>query len=270
MKKDKIEVCLIIPRYENMFSTFYTLEIIKEVSKAVIMQDVNLTIETRWRPPFSSGILFADMMGNEEAVKKARAKNIPYLILNYYKPDSRDNCIGINNERASFEVVKYLAQQGHRRIAFITGKLNAQAGKDRLEGFKRGLKAKKIKLDKRLIVSGDWSKEAGRQAMKKLLALKNPPSAVFAGGDEMALGAMEAARLAGLEIPRDISFVGFDNVPEAEAPKIELTTVQQPFSELTQVGLKSLVQVIKKRPKKPVRILLNSTKLIKRNSVRKI
>lgn len=270
MKKNRLSISLIIPYYPHMFSTFYTLEIIKEVSQAAIKHDVDLLIETSARRVGISGVLFADMMGNELLVKKARQKRLPYLVLNYYNKKSEDNCIGIDNEKASFEAADYLIQAGHTRIATIIGKLNAQAGIQRLAGFKKALKVAKIDLDKHYIVNGDWTKESGKQAMKKLLLLKKIPTAVFVAGDEMALGAIEATQEAGLNIPEDISFVGFDNIPEAGSPKISLTTVGQPFSDLANLGMKFLIQAIKSKPKKPIKILLDNAELIKRTSVKKL
>lgn len=268
MKKERLTITLLIPRYQNMFSTFYTLEIIKEVSKSAIDFDVDLLIETSWKTSPLSGILFADIMGNEHWIKRARKKNIPYLILNYYEQKSKDNCIGIDNKEASVEAVNYLIKSGHRRIATITGKLNAQAGIHRLEGFKKALRMSKIDLDKRYIITGDWTKEAGKQAAKKLIALKGPPTAIFVAGDEMAIGAMEAAKEKGLRVPEDVSFVGFDNIPQTQRAEISLTTVEQPFSDLARLGIKYLVQIIKKKVKPPVKVLLENTKLIKRKSVK--
>jgi len=268
MKKNRLSVSLIIPHYQNMFSTFYALEIIKEVSKTAINFDVDLMVETVFRDARGSGILFADMMGNETWINRARKQKRPFLILNYYDPKSKDNCIGIDNEKASFEAVDYLVSSGHRRIAIITGKLNAQAGRARLEGYKKALKQNKIISDKGYIVHGDWTKDSGKQALLKLLSLKEPPTALFVSGDEMAIGAMEAAKDKGLKVPEDISLVGFDNIPQADLGGISLTTVQQPFVELAQLGMKYLIQVMQKKIKQPVKILLKNTELIQRASVK--
>lgn len=274
MKKKRLLISLIIPYYQNMFSTFYTLEIIREASKAAIDLDVDLLLETSWRmsaKPGMSGILFLDMMGNEEFIKKARNKKIPHLVLNYYNPESKDSCIGINNKKAAFEAVDYLIRAGHTRIATITGKLNAQAGRERLEGFEEALKAANIKADKRNVLVSNWTRASGNAAMKKLLSLPagERPTAVFVAGDEMAIGAMEAVKEAGLKVPEDISFVGFDNILESARPDISLTTVKQPFPELAKLGMKNLLKVIKDRTtKKPVKILLDNTELIRRKSVR--
>lgn len=268
MKKNRLSISLIIPYYQKMYSSFYTLEIIKEVSKAGIRHDVDLLIDTRLRPDHKDGILFADLFGNEPLIKKAKARKIPHLILNYYCKDAKTNCIGIDNQKASLEAVSYLIASGHRRIATITGKLDAQAGLERLEGFKQALKKKHIELDKRYILNGDWTRESGSFAMKKLLAFAHPPTAVFVAGDEMALGAIEEAREAGLKIPEDISFVGFDNIPQAELGGVPLTTVEQPLAELAELGMKRLIQIIRKKIKPPIKLLLKNTRLIKKASVR--
>lgn len=270
MKKNRLNITLLIPHYQNMFSTFYTLEIIKEVSQAAIQADVDLLIETTWKTSRDGGILFADMKGNEKWIKKARRENIPYIVLNYYNPDIKENCIGINNEKASFEAVNYLLKAGHSRIATITGKLDVEVGIERLEGFKKALKTSKIDWDKKYIVTGDWTEESGRAAIKILLSLATPPSAVFVAGDEMAMGAMRVTKEAGLKIPDDVSFVGFDNIPQAESPEICLTTVEQPFSDLAKLGIKYILELMEKKTKQPIKIRLENTKLIKRKSVKEI
>lgn len=268
MKKNRLSITLLIPHYQHMFSTFYTLEIIKEVSRAAVDFDIDLLIETAWKTSPGAGILFADIRGNEDWIRRASKEKIPYLILNYYDPDSKDNCIGIDNQKASFAAVDYLIKAGHRCVATITGKLDAQVGRQRLEGFKKAVKASKIYLDKDYIVTGDWTKESGKRAMQKLLLLKKRPTAVFVAGDEMAVGAMEVTKEACLKIPDDISFVGFDNIVQANAQEISLTTIEQPFTELAQCGIKNLIQIIQKKPKHPIKVLLENTKLIKRKSVK--
>jgi len=270
MGKKRETICLLIPRYQNMFSSFYTLEVIKEVSRAAIDLDVDLLVETGWNVSVGSGILFADIIDNAKWIKKAKREKIPYLILNYYNPVSKENCVGIDNEKASFEAVNYLVLVGHRNIGCITGKLNSQTGKERLNGFKRACKINNIKADKKFIMAGDWTKESGSLAMKKMLSLnkKNFPTAVFVAGDEMALGAMEVVKEVGLKIPEDISFIGFDNIPQSGLKEVSLSTIEQPFSDLATLGVKHLIDIIKEKTKQPVKILLDNTKFIKRASVR--
>ena len=267
-RQRRITVGLIIPYYEHMFSSFYTLEIIKEVSKAAIKANVDLLVQTGASLAGLSGVLFADKAGNEALIEKASKAKLPYIILNYYDKHSADSCIGIDNERACYKVITYLANAGHKRIGTITGKLNTQSGIQRLKGIKPALTAKKLHFDTRYVVTGNWTRASGKTAMRRLLALRPPPTAVFVTGDEMALGAIEAVREKNLNIPEDISIVGFDNIPQVSAKGIELTTVEQPFAELAETGLSKLIQFIRKQRKRPLKILLSNTKLIKRATVK--
>jgi len=214
------------------------------------------------------GLLFADIMGNEELVKKAKSKKKPYVILNYFNRESKDNCIGINNQSAAKEVVDYLLKMGHRNIATITGKLNAQAGNGRLLGYKEALEAKRLKVNNSYILKGDWSKESGRKALDAILKLRPRPSAVFVAGDEMAIGLMEQARTRKINIPDELSVVGFDDIPLAASNLISLTTVRQPLYEVGRLGVKHLKNILEGTEKTPVKVLLDNTVIIGRRSVK--
>ncbi len=134
----------------------------------------------------------------------------------------------------------------------------------------KALKEKKIQINKEYIVVGDWSKKSGSCAMQKLLRLRLLPSAIFVSGDEMALGAIETVKERGLKIPEDISFMGFDDIPEASSQKYLLTTVKQPLEELGTLGVKYLKSFILKKNSKPVKILLRNTEIVIRKSVKNL
>lgn len=279
-----ITVGLIIPHYPQMFSTFYTMEVVQGVSKGALSLNVDLLIYIAHKvrgeeekaelkifdPHFVNGLLFADIMGNEKLVKEVRAKEIPYIILNYFDKESKDNCIGIDNESASLEVINYLVGLGHRRIATITGKLQAQAGRDRLLGYKKGLKNNRLELNDDYILEGDWTKEAGRKALERILKLDPQPTAVFVAGDEMAFGLIEEAKQRGIDIPGDLSVVGFDDIPLASSNLISLTTVKQPLYEVGRLGIRHLKDIIEKKEKEPLKILLNNIQIITRKSVKSL
>lgn len=280
MKKKSLTIGLVIPHYAEMFSTFYAMEIIQGVSKGLLgYRDVELFIHIE-RPTQSkkesdlpilnkdvvAGILFVDKTGTEKLIRQAKKRKIPFIILNYFNSKSKDNCIGIDNSKAAFDVVDYLVRLGHDKIAIINGELKAQAGEERLSGFKKGLKKNRIKFNRRYVVSGNWSEKSGYLAMKKLLKLSARPSAVFVVGDEMAFGAMRCAKEKKLRIPGDMSFVGFDDVPLSSSASINLTTVRQPLYELGNLGIKNIVNLVKKKSRKRIRLLLSHTKLIIRGS----
>ncbi len=278
----KITLGLVLPHYPHMFSTFYTMEIIQGASKGALSLGVDLLIHIAhqsgdgndepdlkiFSTSFASGLLFADVMGNERLVEKAREKKIPYIILNYFDKKSPDNCIGIDNEAAGKEVVDYLVRIGHRHIATITGKLQAQAGIDRLAGYQQGLQENGIAVDNEYIIKGDWSKEAGRKALDKILKMKPVPTAVFVAGDEMAIGLIEEAKQRGVDIPKELSVVGFDDIPLASSSLISLTTIKQPLYEVGRLGVKYLKDIVEKKSKTPVKVLLNNVQIISRKSVK--
>ncbi len=126
-------------------------------------------------------------------------------------PDYDAPVVRIDHRTASAEVTKHLIDLGHRRIAHITGSRAAGstgASARRLQGCAQ--RRRHCRSTKRLVVQGSFSMQSGADAMEKLLALEEPPTGVFAGNDEMAFGAVKAARGHGLSVPEDLSMVGFD------------------------------------------------------------
>ena len=116
---------------------------------------------------------------------------------------------------------------GHRRIATITGLLETRPAADRLRGYRAALQEHGLAYRDELVAYGDFYTESGRRAMAQLLALEEPPTAVFAASDMMALGAIRAAADAGLSVPGDVSVVGFDDMQLADHMNPPLTTLRQ-------------------------------------------
>ncbi|MGO7428007.1 substrate-binding domain-containing protein, partial [Rhizobium ruizarguesonis] len=106
---------------------------------------------------------------------------------------------------------RHLITHGHHRIATITGEIWMQAAQDRLTGYRRALATADIPFDPELVIEGDWSAGAGYASTMKLLALKEPPTAIFCQNDRTAIGCYEALKDAGLRIPQDMSVVGYDD-----------------------------------------------------------
>lgn len=142
--------------------------------------------------------------------------------------------VTIDNLAAADEAVTHLLELGHRQIAFIGGAVGesrqTESAELRRQGMARALERFGVEDASELHVAGAFSVKGGREAMERLLAGTPRPSAVFCASDEMAIGAMAAVRDAGLSVPGDVSVVGFDDQPTAEA--IGLTTVRQPVSAM--------------------------------------
>jgi LacI family transcriptional regulator, galactose operon repressor len=162
-------------------------------------------------------------------------------------------------------VTEYLISLGHRRIGVITGPTNGVATVDRLGGYHAGLLAAGLPAPSNLIVNGDFQVESGAPGVAKLLSLSEPPSAIFAFNDNMAVGALDELRARGLRVPEDVSLVGFDDTQISSVTLPKLTTVRQPLQEMGRVAADILFRLIEGQPLEVSRIEL-STRLVIRGS----
>lgn len=140
--------------------------------------------------------------------------------------------IYIDNSAAAYKAVCYLADKGHTRIGMIAGSANTPPRLSRIQGYREALASHHLPLDETIIHGGDFTEEGGYESMKQLLKLSPRVTALFAANDLMAIGAMIAAREAGLSIPEDIAVVGIDDIPAAAQISPSLTTITQFKQEL--------------------------------------
>ena len=140
--------------------------------------------------------------------------------------------------------IKHLIDLGHRRIAYIAGDERLASARDRHHAYCETLAQYGLPLDPALIVPGDFTQGRGFAATRELLALGEPPSAIFAANDLMAFGAIAAIREAGLRVPDDISVIGFDDIPTAAQFYPPLTTVRQPLHQIGRSAVSTLLALI--------------------------
>jgi LacI family transcriptional regulator len=155
------------------------------------------------------------------------------------------SCLLVDSEQGAYTATRHLVERGCARIAMVTGPTtgagSATFGRvQRYHGYCRALGDSGREVDPRLVVEGTFRYESGREAMRKLLAVSEPPDAVFAANDMMALGAMSVVREAGLRVPDDVALVGFDNVPMTGLMTPGLTTMAMPMSELGDTAARLL------------------------------
>ena len=146
------------------------------------------------------------------------------------------------NYQGAVEAMEYLLGLGHRRIGYISGRVELESSNRRLIGYRASLEKAGIPVDEELIASGDYTTETGVSGARRLLALENPPTAIFASNDQMAMGVFQVAEELGMRIPDDLSVVGFDNIPESKY--MGLTTVDQFISEMGFVATQMLIKLI--------------------------
>lgn len=149
--------------------------------------------------------------------------------------------VKVDNRAASRDAVLHLVEQGHRDIAHLAGPLPESLASDRFEGYRQALDVAGISFREELVISGDYSIEAGRDAVRKMLAAKTPFTAIFASSDQMAIGAISELRGHGLTVPADISVIGFDDIIFANAFEPPLTTVRQPRREMGRHAMEMMV-----------------------------
>lgn len=171
--------------------------------------------------------------------------------------------IDVDNVGAAAVATHHLIALNYQRVATITGSRHSTVTVDRLAGYKNALKEAGRSVDPDLISEGDFNETSGYAAMKRLLPAR--PDAVFAASDIMAVGAMHAVQEAGLKIPQDIAFVGFDDIPISGAPNIELTTIRQPIMKFGESAVELLIDLIE-NGSKPARHVLLDTELVIRES----
>jgi DNA-binding LacI/PurR family transcriptional regulator len=166
----------------------------------------------------------------------------PFVFVNRLFSDASHNCVAPGDLCGAKLAVKHLVDLGHQRIAYINGMENWLEAQNRLAGYCEVLAEHSLPIDEVLIRPGDWGVDSGYQAAQELLALDQPPTAIFAANDLMALGAIYAIRDAGMRVPDHIALVGYDDRDFAEWIRPPLTTIRMPSYEMGQAAARLLLE----------------------------
>lgn len=163
-----------------------------------------------------------------------------------FNPDI--SSVRIDDFLAGKEITEHLIKAGHTRIACVKGHPNQMASQRRFEGYKAALREAGIAPDAHLVQQGYFTYRSGLDATEKLLSLRKPPTAIFASNDDMAVAAVSVAHRRGLQVPRDLSIVGFDDTSAATTIWPELTTVRQPIGNMADAAIDILLRAIRRKP----------------------
>ncbi|MCW8125582.1 LacI family DNA-binding transcriptional regulator [Microbulbifer halophilus] len=148
--------------------------------------------------------------------------------------EDEGNCIQVEDSAAAYDLTRHLLEHGHRRIGFLCGGEEHVSTYGRLDGYRRAMRTAGISLEEGLVLKGEYSFDSGVSGAKKLLQSDQPPTAIFASNDEMAAGALFAARLMNIDIPGQLSIVGFEDSPFSRQTWPKLTTAHQPNNEIAK------------------------------------
>lgn len=209
------------------------------------------------------GILVQSGQIGDQLIDRLVNSNIPSVIAGRPLHDEGISYIDVDNVKAAHGAVEHLIGLGYQRIGTITGTPNNTVTLDRTEGYRRALADHNRTIDESLIVAGDFTEAGGYAAMRQLL--RAGADAVFAASDLTAIGAMRAVRDAGLRVPDDVAFVGFDDLPMATLTDVPLTTIRQPVVEFGITAVETLIDVIENGIQ-PARRIIMETELVVRDS----
>ncbi len=176
-------------------------------------------------------------------------RRIPYVRIAPMLDLDRGSTVVMDEYDAAKQVTEHLLDAGHRRIAIMRGPRTHLVSMRRYNGYASALGGKRLVPDPALVVTGDFSRESGRQQAAALFAAR--PTAIFSSNDEMAVGIIEAADRAGIAIPGDISLVGFDDNAIAKSCRPRLTTVRQPLEEMGETACRVLIERVHNAARAP-------------------
>ena len=178
----------------------------------------------------SGVILTAPLSDDRHLMLQIEKRGLPFARIASMLDPGRGITISMDEYEAALQVTMVLLEAGHRKIGIIRGPRSHLASMRRYNGFTAAMGTKGARLDPRLVVEGDFTRQSGETEGAKLLA--GSPTAIFASNDAMAQGMNEAARKAGLSLPQDLSIVGFDDDPIAARMNPPLTSIRQPLEEM--------------------------------------
>ncbi|MDY7080348.1 MAG: LacI family DNA-binding transcriptional regulator [Chloroflexota bacterium] len=217
------------------------------------------------REKHTDGIILSGPRSDDEQLPRLKTEGFPVVLLGQL-PGSGIPFVDVDNVGAARQAVEHLVGLGHQRIGIITNApLAYTAARDRLTGYRQALQEVGVSFDESLVRCGDFREESGRVAMKGLLELPKPPTAVFVASDLVAFGALVAIKERALTIPDDVAVVGFDDVQLAHYVDPPLTTVRLPAYELGYRAAILLTDLIGSEPVEEREILLQ-TELVVRQS----
>ncbi|MGI8314718.1 LacI family DNA-binding transcriptional regulator [Halobacillus mangrovi] len=214
------------------------------------------------------GVVIVCSSYNEEQVQELMEDSIPSVVIDLQS--NKSSVVYSDNIDGSRMAVNYLYSLGHRAIAHISGDATLYAGEQRLLGYRQAIESLGLPNEERFIENGAYfSRDGGYKAMEKLLKLNQPPTAVYVAGDEMAIGAIQAIRSHGLEVPDDISIVGFDDIELAQFINPPLTTIKQ---KTVLIGIEAANLLIKQidQKQKSIESLMIPVELVIRKSCRSL
>lgn len=215
----------------------------------------------------ADGLLLFDGGVDTRMLQRIRVHGgrLPLIVAYDEIPDPLTNWVVTNNREAAREAVRYLAGLGHTRIGHVTGYSRNEDPNERFEGYHQEMAALGLPVRPEWVLPGDYTMGSGIAAGETILALEERPTAMFMGNDEMAIGFISEMRRRGLDCPRDISVIGFDDISIAAHYVPPLTTMRQPRDTIARRATEALIDIIEDPAthRAPLRLVLKSDLVVR-------
>jgi len=212
------------------------------------------------------GLILSASRVPEAFLRQLAVDRVPLVVVNRVVRHPRIAAVLVDSVAGGRLATEHLLAMGHRRIAYLAGPCASFSNRSRLRGYRQALARAGLPFDPDLVAGGATSLAAGREAMRVLLGLDRPPTAVFAFDDLMALGALEELRRRGLRVPGDVAIVGFDDIDLAAFVDPPLTTVAQPKVEMGRLAATRLLDMVEGKSSAARRIVTLAPQLVVRHS----
>lgn len=193
---------------------------------------------------------------------------VPMVFISRIPHEVSNSFVVIDNVRGGFLATKQLLESGYKRVAFIGGKSEVHVSAERLEGYKSALNRYKYPVDEALILNGKFNSQSGYEIAGKLLSTPNPPDAVFAANDVIALGVLQRVKEVGLNVPGEFGIVGFDDIPFAAYSQIQMTTISQPKYQMGKFAAEICIGEIGDKTRNDSKKMILEPELVIRGTTR--
>ncbi|MGC9311579.1 MAG: LacI family DNA-binding transcriptional regulator [Sediminispirochaetaceae bacterium] len=262
-------VGLMLPRVDYVLSEPYFSQLIYNIEKSLTPRNYDLLIGTAehrngrdltllYNQKKVDGLIIIGSQINDPRLQALSDNCIPAVLIHARSTLPCLSYVDVDNFKIIEYFVDYLCSLGHRRIGFIAGDLSVVNAYHRLIGYKQSLSTRSILVEDRLLFNGDWSSHSGYEAFLYFKSLSNPPTAIIASNDHMAIGFLKAAYEHNVDIPRDLSLVGIDDIEMASFTTPKITTMRQPMHDIASLAVDALIDSINSEPPRESRVILDA------------
>jgi LacI family transcriptional regulator len=281
-KKSSHIIGVIVPRLNSSFMSDVIAGIEKIVNEANYTLFISQSLESMKKEASNAKAMFNNRVDgllvslaydteNIEHFETFIKRDIPVIFFDRVHEHKKCPSIYINNYQAAYDITTHLIEQGCKRVAHVGGNQLRNVYSDRARGYKQALKDNKISFDEDLLIINDLSSKSGVEAGEKILSMSDRPDGVFVSNDICAISCMQTIKKAGIKIPADIAFAGFNNDPTSCVIEPNLTTIDYRGYEMGEVAAKIMIDHLVKNDdlQKTHSLILRSELIIRESSLKK-